>query len=136
MLWWMPECCDNPSVPLRKLKIWIKTRFTFKVILFQKTLKFKHTIALCYGQQQSLEFQSHLLNPQVWAISKLLQILWVPWFNNVCWTKPKLSTISNVLTSTVSLTCQCEWVVAHLIWMKHKILIMNSKSYDSTCINN
>ncbi len=42
----------------------------------------------------------------------------------------------NVLASTISLTCQCEWVVAHLIWMRPKILIMNSKSYDNTCRNN
>jgi len=68
----MPERCDSPSVPLRKLKIWKKTRFTFKVILFQKNLKFKHTIPLCYGQQESLEFQGHVLNTQVWAIAQVV----------------------------------------------------------------
>ncbi len=43
-----------------------------KVVLFQKTLKFKHTIALCYGRQQSLKFQGHVLNPQVWAIAQVV----------------------------------------------------------------
>ncbi len=40
--------------------------------MFQKTLKIKHTIALCYGQQQSLEFQGHVLNLQVWAIAQVV----------------------------------------------------------------
>jgi hypothetical protein len=40
----------DSGVPPWKLKILVKTRFAFQVILFQETLEFKHTIALCYGR--------------------------------------------------------------------------------------
>jgi hypothetical protein len=35
-------------------QILIKNRFIFQIILFQKILEFKHTIALYCGKQQSL----------------------------------------------------------------------------------
>jgi hypothetical protein len=68
---WCKTCFHN-GVPPRKFKTLIKTRFASKVIWFQKTLEFKYTIALCYGQQQSLAFQSHVLSPQVWAIAQVV----------------------------------------------------------------
>ncbi len=68
---WHTSCFYN-GVPPRKLKTPIKTRFVSKVIWFQKTLEFKYTIVLCYGQQQSLPFQNHVLSPQVWAIAQVV----------------------------------------------------------------
>jgi hypothetical protein len=47
-------------VPPKKFKTLVKTKFASKVILFQKTLEFKHTIALCYGRQWWLAFQGHV----------------------------------------------------------------------------
>jgi hypothetical protein len=35
-------------------------------------LEFKHTIALCYGQQQSLALQGHVPSPQVWDIAQVV----------------------------------------------------------------
>ncbi len=55
-------------MPPQKLKIPLKTRFVSRIILFQETLEFKHTIVLCYGRQQSLALQGHVPSPQVWAI--------------------------------------------------------------------
>jgi hypothetical protein len=60
------------GVPPRKLKTSLKTRFFFQVILFQETLEFKHTIALCYGRLQSLALQGHVQNPQVWVIAQIV----------------------------------------------------------------
>jgi hypothetical protein len=50
----------------------VKTRFVFQIILFQKTLEFKHAIVLCYGRQQSLALQGHVPSPQVWAIAQIV----------------------------------------------------------------
>jgi len=58
--------------PHGKFKIPVKTRFVFRIILFQKTLEFKHIIALCYGSEQSLAFQGHVPSPQVWAIAQIV----------------------------------------------------------------
>jgi hypothetical protein len=59
-------------VPPRKLKTLVKIKFVSKVILFQEFLEFKHTIALCYGQQQSLALQGHVPSPQVWVIAQVV----------------------------------------------------------------
>ncbi len=59
-------------MPPHKFKIPIKTRFVSQIILFQETLEFKHTIALCYGRQQSLALQGHVPTPQVWAIAQIV----------------------------------------------------------------
>jgi len=60
------------GMPPRKFKTLVKTKFASKVILFQKTLEFKHTIALCYGQQQLLTFQGHVPSLQIWAIPQVV----------------------------------------------------------------
>jgi len=59
---WHKTCLDV-GVPPRKLKTPVNTRFASKVILFQKTLEFKHVIALCYGRQQSLALQGRVPSP-------------------------------------------------------------------------
>jgi hypothetical protein len=48
------KTCLHRGVPSRKLKTPIKIKFASTIVLFQKTLEYKHIIALCYGQQQSL----------------------------------------------------------------------------------
>jgi hypothetical protein len=50
----------------------VKTKLVSRIILFQKTLEFKHTIVLCYGRQQSLALQGHVPSPQVWAIAHIV----------------------------------------------------------------
>ncbi len=35
-------------------------------------MEFKHTIALCYGQQLSLALQGHVPSPQVWDIAQVV----------------------------------------------------------------
>jgi hypothetical protein len=46
---WKRACLDA-SLYHQKLKTPMKTRFTIKVILFQKTLEYGDAINLCYGK--------------------------------------------------------------------------------------
>jgi hypothetical protein len=46
---WKRACVDA-SLHHRKLKTPMKTKFTNKIILFQKTLEYKDAINLCYGK--------------------------------------------------------------------------------------
>ncbi len=46
------KACIECGMPPRKLKTVIKTKFASKVIMFEKTLKFKRTIITCYGRQK------------------------------------------------------------------------------------
>ncbi len=46
----------------RKLKTLVKTKFTSKVILFQETPEYRDAIHLCYGRQETLELQGHVLD--------------------------------------------------------------------------
>jgi hypothetical protein len=62
----------DSGVPPKKLKILVKTKFASQVILFQKTSKFKHIIALCYGRQQALALQGRVPSSQVWAIAQIV----------------------------------------------------------------
>jgi hypothetical protein len=85
------KACLGTSMPPKKLKNSMKTRFAFQIILFQKTLEFKHTITFCYGRKHSLTFSKSFAKFTSLGYSfKLLWILWVPWSNNVCWTKVKV----------------------------------------------
>jgi len=52
---WERACMDSGLWP-RKLKTPIKTRFTSKVIMFEKTLEFKVAILLSYDKQKNIEF--------------------------------------------------------------------------------
>jgi hypothetical protein len=45
---WEKACVEN-GLQLGKFQTPTKTRFTSKVIMFGKTLKFKNAILLCYG---------------------------------------------------------------------------------------
>jgi hypothetical protein len=63
--------CELAKVLPRKLKIHVNTCIASKVILFQKTLEFKHGIALCYKRQQSLALQGCVPSPEVWAIAQV-----------------------------------------------------------------
>lgn len=40
--------------PCIELKTLIKTKFISKVIIFEKTLEFKHAIITCYGKQMTI----------------------------------------------------------------------------------
>ncbi len=55
-----------------KLKTLLKIKFTSKIIIFQKTLQFKHVIAFYYGRQQSLALQGCVPSLQVWAIIQII----------------------------------------------------------------
>ncbi len=48
----------------------MKTIFASKMILFQKTLELKNTIACYYGWQQSMALQGCVPSPQIWAIAQ------------------------------------------------------------------
>jgi len=48
----------------------MKTKFANKVIMFDKLLKFKKAIFLCYGQQRTLTLQQKVLIVEVWGIAK------------------------------------------------------------------
>jgi hypothetical protein len=56
------HCLDSGVHP-QKLKTPMKTRFASCVILFKKTLEFKHTIYLCYGRQTILALQARVPSP-------------------------------------------------------------------------
>jgi hypothetical protein len=62
----------DSSVPPQKLKTHMKTKFVFQIVLFKKTLEFKHTIAFNYGRQQSLTLQGHVPSPQIWVIIQIV----------------------------------------------------------------
>jgi len=48
----------------------MKTEFASKVIMFDKLLKFKEAIFLCYGQKRTITMQQKVLNVEVWGIAK------------------------------------------------------------------
>ncbi len=48
----------------------MKTKFASKVIMFDKLLKFKEAIFLCYGQQRTLNLQQKVLEVEVWELQK------------------------------------------------------------------
>jgi hypothetical protein len=50
------------------LRTLVKTRFAYRVILFQKTLDYQDAIYICYGRQQALHLQSSVLDCQTWSI--------------------------------------------------------------------
>jgi hypothetical protein len=50
----------------------VKTCFASKVVIFQKSIEFKHVIALYYGSQQSLALQGRVPHPQVWVVAQVV----------------------------------------------------------------
>jgi hypothetical protein len=50
----------------------MKTKFENKVTMFEKTLKFKQGILLCYGRQKTLTLQQEVFKAQVWAIVEVV----------------------------------------------------------------
>jgi hypothetical protein len=48
-----------------------KLDLLFELFCSKKTLEFKHIIAFCYGNQQSLAIQGHVPSPQVWAMAQI-----------------------------------------------------------------
>jgi hypothetical protein len=48
--WEWEKSCVERGLQSWKLKTLLKTKFANKVIIFEKTLEFKETIILCYGQ--------------------------------------------------------------------------------------
>jgi hypothetical protein len=48
----------------------MKTKFASKMIMFDKLLKFKEAIFLCYGQQRTLTLQQKVSKVEVWRIAK------------------------------------------------------------------
>jgi len=50
---WEKVCIECGLLP-QKMKTLIKTRFTSKVIMFEKTLEFKQVIITCYGRQKTI----------------------------------------------------------------------------------
>jgi len=48
----------------------MKTKFASKMIMFDKLLKFKEAIFLCYGQQRTLTLQQKVPKVEVWGIAK------------------------------------------------------------------
>ncbi len=65
----------------------MKTRFVSRIIWFQETLEFKHTIVLCHGRQQSLALQGHMPSPQVWAIVPIVVNTLGPMFQQCVFNK-------------------------------------------------
>jgi hypothetical protein len=66
---WQRACLDA-GLSHQELKTPMKIRFTSKVILFQKTLKYQDAINLCYGRIQ--ELQGSVLDAHTWAICKVV----------------------------------------------------------------
>jgi hypothetical protein len=48
----------------------MKTEFASKVIMFDKLLKFKEAIFLCYGRKMTVTLQQKVPNIEVWGIAK------------------------------------------------------------------
>ncbi len=66
---------------------------------------------------------------------KFLWILWVPWCNNVCWTKIELIGYFPIpLLHQFHLYVKCGWIACqYLLPLKPMTLILSFKSYDITC---
>ncbi len=62
------KVCIECGLLFRKLKTLVKTRFSFKVIMFEKTLEFKQAIITCYERQKTIVLQQKVPKAQVWAI--------------------------------------------------------------------
>jgi hypothetical protein len=71
--------------------------------LFQEILEFKHTIAFCYGRQQSLAFQGYVPNPQI--IDGILGLVVQQCVLNQ---NESYYLLSNALVITISLICQMQ----------------------------
>jgi hypothetical protein len=52
--WEWEWACFKNGMRHWKLKTPMKTRFTSKVIIFEKALEFKNAIIFCYGRQKSI----------------------------------------------------------------------------------
>jgi hypothetical protein len=48
----------------------MKTIFTIKVIMFEKTFEFKNAIAFCFGKYKFVALQQIVPKAQLWAIIK------------------------------------------------------------------
>jgi hypothetical protein len=65
---------------------------------------------------------------------KFLWILWVPWCNNVGWTKIELIGYFPIpLLHQFHLYVKCGWIPWHLIPLKPMTLMLRFKSYDNAC---
>jgi hypothetical protein len=51
-------------LPPWKLKTLVKTRFAFKVIMFEKTLESKQAIITCYERQKTIALQQKFQKPK------------------------------------------------------------------------
>jgi hypothetical protein len=72
-------------------------------------LEFKHNIALCYGQQQSLTLQGHVPSPQVWNIARVV-VDTLAHVVQQCVLNQNQGywLLSNALTSIISLVCKIQ----------------------------
>lgn len=61
------KACELVGVFTWKFKTITETCFASRIVLFHETFEFKHVIGLCYGNQQSLALQGHVISPQVFA---------------------------------------------------------------------
>jgi hypothetical protein len=63
--------CREASLPPRKLKTLVKTKFASKVILFQETLEYPRATTICYNHQ-SLHLQAYVSFGPTWAIARAM----------------------------------------------------------------
>jgi hypothetical protein len=47
----------------------MKRRFVNKIFMFEKVLKFKQAILLCYGQHKIIDLQQRVFKAKVWEIA-------------------------------------------------------------------
>jgi hypothetical protein len=67
---WEKTCIDV-GLPTRMLKMPVKTRFAFKVVLFQETQEYADAINICY-RRQSQKLQAHVPSVMAWATTRIV----------------------------------------------------------------
>jgi len=66
------RACFKSGMRHQELKTFMKTRFTYKVIMFEKTFDFKNAIIRCYGRQKSITLKQIIPKAQVCTIAKVI----------------------------------------------------------------
>lgn len=69
----------------QKLKTFIKTIFTSKVIMFEKTFEFKNAIFFCYGRYKFVIYNKEYLKPKCGVLLKRSHLFWILLYQPMWW---------------------------------------------------
>jgi hypothetical protein len=76
------------------LRLWSKLSLLPKLFCFKRLWNSSTLLPYVMDNNNDWHFKAMCQVFKFELYPKLLQILWVPWFNNVCWTKTKVIKVS------------------------------------------